>query len=320
MTPILTVTLNPALDVSAEAPEVVAGPKLRLSEPVTEPGGGGINVARAIVLLGGQARALAALGGLTGERMKALIGEGGLELLHFSVPGETRQSLSVTDLRDGRQFRFVLPGPHWSEAMAARLLDTVQDAAAPGGWVVLSGSQPPGVAVEFPTHLAQRLAQRSAGGAVRLVVDTSGPVLTRLITGGASPAPWCLRMDQAEAEEQAGRPLPGVADSLTFAEALVARGAARVVVLARGEDGSVLAGEGARLHCRAPEVPVKSKVGAGDSFTGAFVLALARGGDLAEALRQGTAAAAAAVMTGATELCRRADAERLARECLCVAL
>lgn len=310
--PILTVTLNPALDLSAEAPQVIAGPKLRLTAPIVEPGGGGINVARAIVLLGGQVRVLAALGGLTGARMAALIEGAGLELLRFPVPSETRQSLSVIDQQDGKQYRFILPGPQWNPQMSANLLARLSEAVVPGGWVVLSGSQPPGVADDFAAQLAARLTQSGA----RLVVDTSGAALARLVAGGAGPAPWCLRMDQAEAEEAAGRPLPDPADSLNFAEELVARGVAQVVVLARGADGSVMAGAGARLHCRPPEVPVNSKTGAGDSFTGALVLALAQGADLADALRRATAAAAAAVMTGASELCRRADAERLLPDCV----
>lgn len=313
---ILTITLNPALDLSADAPQVVAGPKLRLSEPVIEPGGGGINVARAIALLGGQARVLAALGGVTGARLAALITGGGLDLLRFELPDETRQSLSVTDLRDGAQYRFILPGPHWSAGQSEGLLARAADAAGPGGWVVLSGSQPPGVADDFPTQLAARLAP----GAAHLVVDTSGAALAHLVAGGHGAMPWCLRMDQAEAEEAAGRPLPTVTDTLAFAGELTARGVARVVVLARGAEGSVLAGEGARLHCRPPEVPVKSKTGAGDSFTGAFILALAQGDDLARALRRATAAAAAAVMTGATELCRREDAERLVEGCTMTSL
>lgn len=312
MSNIVTITLNPALDVSADAPAVVAGPKLRLGTPVFEPGGGGINVARTIRILGGQARVLAALGGLTGARLKALLLEGGLDLIPFPVPGETRQSLSVTDLRDGEQYRFVLPGPIWDPALETAILNAAEEHVPRGGWVVLSGSQPPGVGAEFPARLAQRLQPAAA----QLVVDTSGPALDFLVSvGSPAQAPFCLRMDQAESEEKAGHPLTSVSDSLAFAEALVARGAAKIVVLARGADGSVLVGDGLRLHCRPPGVTVKSKVGAGDSFTGAFVLALARGDAPGDALRLATAAAAAAVMTGSTELCRREDTERLARDC-----
>ncbi len=313
MTQILTITLNPALDLSSDAPRVVPGPKLRMSEPVVEPGGGGINVARAIRELGGEAQAVVALGGLTGARIKALLAEAAIDLVTMPVPGETRQSLSVTDRSDAQQYRFVMPGPVWTEDLAQRMLDTLAETAGNAALVVLSGSQPPGLDEGFPQALARRLKGVSA----RLVVDTSGPALTRLATAPEpDTAPYCLRMDQAESEEQAGRPLPDAADSLAFAEELVARGAARVVVLARGAEGSVLAGEGQRLSCRPPRVPVVSTVGAGDSFTGAFVLALARGAGLPEALQQATAAAAAAVMTPSTRLCRREDAERLIADCV----
>lgn len=310
-TAILTVTLNPALDLSAYAPQVLAGPKLRLSQPVVEPGGGGINVARAINILGGQARAVAALGGVTGARLEALIRDAGLDVERIEAPGETRQSLSVIDSADGKQYRFILPGPQWGAGLADTMLERVHNATKPGGWVVLSGSQPPGVPADYPLQLAERLAPVDA----RLVVDTSGAALAHLIAGGEGPVPWCLRMDQAEAEEAAGRALVSPADSLDFAEELRAGGVADVVVLARGADGSVLAGEGTRLHCRPPAVKVNSKTGAGDSFTGAFVLALAQGGDLASALRWGTAAATSAVMTESTALCRRDDTERLLHDC-----
>ena len=79
--------------------------------------------------------------------------------------------------------------------------------------------------------------------------------------------------------------------------------------------GSVLATDGQRLHSRAAEVPVRSKVGAGDTFVGAFTLAHARGETLGAALTQGVAAASAAVMTEGTALCRREDVERLLELC-----
>ncbi|MDR5653736.1 1-phosphofructokinase family hexose kinase [Ruixingdingia sedimenti] len=309
--PILTVTLNPALDLSAHVGRVEAGPKLRLSAPQVDPGGGGVNVARAAGILGGQARALVALGGAVGAQLAARLREAGVEVLPLDAPGETRQSLSVTETATGRQFRFVLPGAEWDAGTTGAALAAIARAATPDTLVVLSGSQPPGVGPDFPARLARALPQGA-----RLVIDTSGPAFDRLLHApdpGARPA--VLRMDQAEAEGAAGRPLPRAADTAAFAAGLVAAGVAEMAVAARGADGSVLAAPGLRLHCIPPEVPVNSKVGAGDSFTGAFTLALARGEGAEAALRLGTAAAAAAVMTPGTELCRRADVERLAPAC-----
>ncbi len=314
MPDLLTITLNPALDLSSATDRVLPGPKLRLDTPVEEPGGGGINVARAAAKLGGQPRAIAALGGMTGARIAALLQGAGVALVPFALPGETRQSLAVTDRHDGAQYRLQLPGPTWDEALATALLALAAQEAAqigPDAVVVLSGSQPPGLPDDFAQTLAARL-----GPQARLIVDTSGAALRQLVQApqpGARPA--VLRMDRLESESLAGHPLPDIAASLGFAAALVDRGAAGCVVLARGAEGSVLAAPGLRLHCAPPPVPVASAIGAGDSFTAAFALALARGGDWATALRDGTAAAAAAVMTPGTELCRATDAARLAPLC-----
>lgn len=305
--PILTVTLNPALDLSARVPHMQAGPKLRLSAPVWEPGGGGVNVARAIHALNGAVLAWVALGGASGAQHYRLLQQQGIRTHMFDAPGNTRQSWAITD-DDGQQFRLQLPGEDWPDALAARARSDILAQAK--GFVVLSGSQPPGVDADFAQELAQDL------GAGRLIVDTSGPAVSRLIERPLAHArPLVLRLDQAEAEALAGRTLADATDTSAFAQALVARGVAEHVCVARGADGSVLAGSAGVFHCRPPNVSVRSKVGAGDSFTGAFTLSLARGGSLSDALRLGTAAAAAAVMTHGTQLCRSEDVAELLGAC-----
>jgi 6-phosphofructokinase 2 len=312
MQPILTITLNPALDLAGAVPHVVAGPKLRVTGLTVEPGGGGINVARVIHRLDGAVTALAALAGPAGARIAALLKSEGVTTHAIDAPGDTRQSFAVTDESDGEQYRFVLPGPDWDVDDERRALEAIVAAAPDDGWVVLSGSQPPGVAADFPQRLVQALARRGA----RLIVDTSGDALERLIRRPEPAArPAVLRMDHREAEALAGGKLGEAGESLELAGTLVARGVADTVVLARGADGSVLAARDLRLHATPPGVEVHSAVGAGDSFTGAFALALARGAGAEEALRQGTAAAAAAVITPATELCHAADVARLVPQC-----
>ncbi|MGP9789004.1 1-phosphofructokinase family hexose kinase [Roseinatronobacter sp. NSM] len=306
-THILTVTLNPALDLSARVSEMRAGPKLRLTDPVFEPGGGGVNVARAIHELGGQGCAWVALGGATGDRHFALLQAQGVRVHRFAAPGDTRQSWAITDAQ-GQQFRLQLPGEGWTQAHIARAFEDI--VAQARGLVVLSGSQPPGVEAAF----AQRLAH--ALGAGRLILDTSGAALSQVMQAPDPDAQLhVLRLDQAEAELHAGQPLRNIDDVRQFAQALVTRGVARHICIAHGANGSVLAGPGLALHCRPPQVAVASKVGAGDSFTGAFTLALAQGQDMAQALVAGTAAAAAAVMTPGTQLCTRADVQALAAGC-----
>jgi 6-phosphofructokinase 2 len=287
---------------------MVPDEKLRCTDPQLDPGGGGINVSRAIHALGGETLALVALGGLTGDRLADLLRKSGVSFLGITGPGETRQSLTVTEEVSGRQFRFMLPGPVWGEADQARVFTLLRAAGKPGGYAVISGSQPPGVPVDFPAQLARAMA------GLRVVLDTSGKALTEAVE---HPIPGLdlLRMDGEEAEALAGVPLVSRAETADFAASLVRRGIARQVIVARGADGSVLADDTVRLHAKAPKVTVISKVGAGDSFVGGYVLAASRGQSKAEALRQGVAAAAAAVMTPATDLCRAEDVARLLPEC-----
>ena len=299
--PILTVTLNPALDLATAADAVVPDLKLRCDKPRADPGGGGINVSRAIKIIGGQSTAMVALGGATGTRLADLLKAAGLSLLRLTAPGETRQSLAVTDRASGTQYRFVMPGPEWHMTQLPGTIAAIAEAALAGGWVVMSGSNPPGIAPGFEQMLTVRLKD----GRARLLVDASGEAL-RALAGSSIPVD-VLRMDSLEAEALAGRPLPLRSDSAAFAAGLVRDGAARSVIVARGADGSVVAGPDGAWHAAAAPVRVVSAVGAGDSFVAGFVLAMARGWPVQEALALGTAAASAAVTTPATDLCDAED-------------
>ena len=305
MQDILTVTLNPALDLATSVSEVEPGIKLRCSHPDTDPGGGGINVARAITQLGGQARAFVALGGDTGQALLHQLEARGLSPVVYDAPGETRQSLAVTDLSKNEQLRFMLPGPEWRAADLLLARAAILE-AAPAGFLVLSGSGPTGASPD----LYARICEDFADSEVKIILDTSGPSLSHLAAGQPKP-PFVLRMDQHEAEDLARHPLPSRQDSARFAKSLVDRGAAEMVIVARGADGSVMSDKDRSLFVAAAKVEVRSRVGAGDSFVGGFVKALAEGKPAEEALQWGSAAASAAVMTEGTQLCLPEDAKRL---------
>lgn len=307
---ILTITLNPTVDYSTCSPAISSGVKLRCTEPQIDPGGGGINVARAIRLLGGQATALVAIGEATGAHLLQLLALEGVPTVAFQGPGETRQSMSVIDESTGEQYRFVMPGPSWQADDVPRALASVDQATNEDTLVVLSGSQPPGVAKDFPSIMSDHVAGRGA----RLIVDTSGPALFHLAEQPRESL-YVLRMNGEEGEELAGRPLPTREDTAAFARSLIDKGVARIVIVARGADGSVMATPEGAWHCVSPPVTVVSKVGAGDSFVGAFTLSLARERPVEECLRLGVAAASAATMTEATRLCDPADTERQRAAC-----
>lgn len=302
--PILTLTLNPALDMATEVPKLIPGHKLRCAEPMLDPGGGGLNVSRAILALGGDSLALVAIGGLTGDRLSGLIREAGVTFLTLPGPGETRQSLTVTEEAGGQQFRFMLPGPLWGEAEQSRVFTLLRATSRPGGYSVISGSQPPGVPSDFPAQLA------AAMPGCRVVLDTSGTPLTEAVRTPIAGLE-VLRMDAEEAESLTGHALENREATADFAQELARRGVAQKVVIARGAEGNILATASRRIFANAPKVKVKSAVGAGDSFVAGLVLSLARGQSDDEALALAAAAAAAAVSTDATQLCRPADVMRL---------
>lgn len=308
-TPVVTLTLNPALDMSSDVEALIPDQKLRCTDPLLDPGGGGLNVSRAIAALGGESLALVAIGGLTGDRLAGLIRAEGVPFLALTAPGETRQSLTVTETTTGRQYRFMLPGPKWSEADQERVFTLLRASARPGAYGVISGSQPPGVPVDFPARLARAMP------GLNVVLDTSGPALVEAVSNPI-PGLAILRMDGEEAEGLAGSRLVSRSDSADFAESLVKKGVAQTVIVARGADGSVLVDRERRVFAKAAKVKVKSTVGAGDSFVAGLVLTLARGDGPEAALAMATAAASAAVTTDATQLCRAEDVLRLLPECV----
>jgi 6-phosphofructokinase 2 len=312
---VLTVTLNPAVDLATHVAQVVAGPKLRCVTPRFDPGGGGVNVARAICKLGGSARALVAVGGAMGDRLLQLLAAEDVPALPVAVSGETRQSFAVTDDSTGGQFRFSVPGQPLAAADADNLRAAIAEQAAQGGIVVISGSVAPGLPDDFQGQIIAALAPKKA----RVVIDTSSRALDWLIAHPTTPVN-VLRFDQTEAAEAASHPMTTIADSVDFAHDLIRRGVAKIVVTGRGAEGSVLVSQTKGFLCRAPVVTVRSKIGAGDAFVGALTLALARGAAPDQALQWGVAAASATVSTEGTALCDLAEATGRFDQCRVEAL
>ncbi len=304
--PILTLTVNPALDVSTSTERVSSGSKLRCGASRLDPGGGGVNVARVIQRLGGHTLAVYTAGGPTGEAYRRLIEAERLPTLAIPIQGSTRQDFTVDETSTGKQFRFVLQGPELRESEWRACLDLVAASMRAGGYVVASGSLPPGVPEDFYARIA-RLARQSGA---HCVVDASGPALTEALAEGV----FLIKPSLRELGEHFGAALEGHQCQVDAASALVADGAAEHVALTLGEAGALLASKSGLIRLMVPNVPVVSTVGAGDSFLGAFVLRLAQGRPLEAAFRAAVAAGSATVMTPATELCHRADVERLESE------
>lgn len=301
--PIATVTMNPAVDVSTRVGRVLAERKLRCAAPRYEPGGGGINVARAVRKLGGEAVALFPAGGPAGRLLEDLLSGEGVARIPIPIAAWTRENLNVLEEETGRQFRFVLPGPVLREEDWRRCLEAIEAFHPFPAFLVASGSLPPGVPEDFHSRLAALARRRGA----RLVLDSSGPALRKAVEAGVYLCKPSLR----EFREWTGEESADEARWRRLAREIVGKGHCEVLVLSLGSGGALWTTRTEQERLTAPAVPVSSSVGAGDSMVAGIVLLLSRGRALRDAVRFGVAAAAAAVMNPGTELCRREDVERL---------
>lgn len=298
---ILTITLNPALDMSSEAHSVRPTRKIRTTKVRYDPGGGGINVARVIAEMGGQPEALFVAGGALGTFLDELLEAEGITRQLISSPGQTRLSFTVHDATSGLEYRFVPEGPELPGEQLQACLDAA--AAHHASYVVASGSLPHGA----PPDTYARLAERTAARGARFVLDCSGEALRETL----HHAPvFLVKPSVGELEQLAGHRLDedGVRET---AAKLVKDGAAEMVAVTLGSEGAILATGSGVTRAPAIHVPVHSAVGAGDSFLAAMTLALSEGRDAEDSFFMGVAAGAAAVMTGGTELCRRKDVLKL---------
>ena len=297
MLPILTITLNPALDLTTSVGRLAPLQKLRCGPVRLDPGGGGVNVSRAIKELGGESHAFVAIGGHTGEQLRSILDRTGIELDYWPLIEETRTSFTVMENATRRPYRFVLPGPRVSPAEADAILDRLaQRIDKYTGFVVASGSLPPGVPDDFYGRLARRCRELGA----RMIVDSHGAALR----AAAAERPYLVRLNHIEAQELLGGDSDVAAH--TLARQLVDGGLAEAAIVTVGERGAIVATQGRQVEILPPRVEVVSGVGAGDSFVAALTFGLASGWAVEEAARYGVAAAAAAVTTEATQLCERA--------------
>lgn len=303
MSRFVTLTLNPALDVSTAIDRITPSHKLRCDAPAVHPGGGGINVARVLHRFGADVRAVYPTGGPTGERLSQLIMAEGVPGLCVPIAGETRESFSVHERATGQELRFVLPGPQMVEAEWQRVLDRLQEMAQVPRYLIASGSLPPGVPDDFYARLAAWARSRG----IRMVLDSSGPPLAAALDEGV----WLVKPSQRELSELTGRALEAPDARREAAAALVHRGKAQAVALSLGGQGALLVTPQGAWHAPALSVPVRSTIGAGDSFLAALLWAYDSHADWAHALRTASAAGAAALSAAGTALCNPKDVDRL---------
>ncbi len=303
MPDIATITINPAIDIFVSVDRVEATRKLRCSAPKRDPGGGGINVARVAHRLGGSVAAIYPIGGAIGKLLQRLVEREGIDSVVTPSHVETRENFTAYEKETGEQYRFVLPGSALHKAEWEACLDKLATLPDTPKIVVASGSIPPGVPGDFYAHVA-RVAKKIGA---KMVLDTSGRSLAPALDEGVS----LIKPNQNELSDFVGKRLDREDEYIAASRELIMAGRAEAVALTLGEDGALLVTAKHAWRAEAMKIEVASAVGAGDSFLGGMVAALAANQPMEDAFRMGVAAGSAAVMSPGTELCHEEDVKRL---------
>lgn len=302
MSKIITITFNPAIDKSTSVAALIPEKKLNCAIPIYEPGGGGINVARAIKKLGGEATAVYLSGGYSGIKFTQLLTNESIESIVTETQNSTRENLVVVENDTNKQFRFGMPGLKVSETEWKACLKSIEDINNVD-FIVASGSLPEGI----PTDIFARIALIAQNKEAKFIVDTTGEALKQAVQAGV----YLIKPNLGELSALLGKEEISPESVANVARELIEKGKCEVVAVSMGAEGAMLVTKDLTIPIKPPTVERKSTVGAGDSMVAGIVLSLSKNKSLIEAVQYGVACGTAATMNEGSELCRKEDAERL---------
>ena len=293
---IYTITLNPALDKTVMVSRLNLDLLNRVTVLRTDPGGKGINVSKVMKKLGYPSIPFVILAGDTGDTIKGMLAEAGIEFRSFDVEGETRTNLKIIDPVSNTRTDINEAGPEVTGELIDEVLAKLLGLVEAGDIVVLAGSLAYGAPAD--TYRAWTLALKEAG--VRVYLDTDGANLI----SGLEGEPDFVKIYEAELGKLLGRKLRSDADVAEAARELVARGVPQVLVL-QGEAGALYACPERAVKCHPIQVPIGSTVGAADAMVAAFAYGEVTGMGLDDTLRLAIAAGAANAMQAGTQAAPR---------------
>lgn len=305
MARIVTITLNPALDKSISVPELVPEKKLRALSSKVEPGGGGINISRALKKLGIASEAIILSGGYTGKTLEALLSKEQVAFTAIETEGDTRENFVVFDEDKKLQYRFGMPGEAVSDQELGLLMQAIGNCAH-ADYVVVSGSLPPDTSIAVFHEIAIIAQQLNA----KLIVDTSGEALKAAVKEGL----YLIKPNLRELASLVGKEWIAISDVIATAREVIGAGSCKAMAVSMGADGAMLITATEHFQAAAPKAPVLSTVGAGDSMVAGMLAALTKGWGWEQVLQYGVAAGSAATLHKGTELCSLADTERIFAE------
>jgi len=268
MPSIITITFSPCIDKSTSVPSLIPEKKLRCTSPKLEPGGGGINVARAIRKLGGEATAIFPSGGYTGKFFNHLLEKEGVPAVIIESANETRENIIVFDESTQDQYRFGMPGTELKESewkQCLKAIEKIKEIA----FVIASGSLPPGVPLDIYAQLGKICKIKKA----KFIVDTCGEALMKALNEGV----YLLKPNLGELSELAGIERIDINNVERIAREVVLKHNCEVIIASLGAAGALLVTRNEIFRAIPPEVKRKSTVGAGDSMVAGIVRSSAFG-------------------------------------------
>ena len=302
MRKIITITFSPCIDKSTSVNSLLPEKKMRCTIPKLEPGGGGINVARAIKKLGGESTAIFPSGGYTGKFFNHLLEKENISSVIIETRNETRENIIVLDESNNNQYRFGMPGTELSENEWKKCLKEVQEINN-AEFIFAIGSLPPGVPLDIYAQLAKIARNKNA----KFIVDTSGEALKNILEEGV----YLLKPNLNELAFLAGKKELQPNEASDVAKNIIAKGKCEVMVISMGANGAMLITNTITQIITPPPIIKKSTVGAGDSMVAGIIFYLSQEKNLIEAVQYGVACGTAATINPGTELCKKEDADRL---------
>lgn len=284
MARVLTVTLNPALDLTVQLPALRLGEVNRSDNLQVHAAGKGLNVAQVLADLGHQLTVTGFLGEANAQPFEQLFAARGFADEFVRVAGETRSNIKLAEA-DGRITDINGPGLEVGAAQRDELLARLERLVPGHELVVVAGSLPRGVEVPWFVELLQRLARLGA----RVALDTSGAALRE----GLALSPWLIKPNEEELAQARGLD-PADAQALAD-EARRLNARIEHVVMSQGAAGVSWFSPAAAWHAQPPKVRVVSTVGAGDSLLAGMLHGLLAGWPAERTLAHATAIAAQAV-------------------------
>jgi 6-phosphofructokinase 2 len=294
---ILTITLNPCIDKSTRVDQLEPEAKLRCTEVVNEPGGGGINVSKALEKLDCDSVALFPAGGHNGDMLCSLLKETSIQFHAIPTSVETRENWVVKEILQNHQYRFTFPGRAVAEDSIRLLMDKID--ASPYNYIVASGSLPPGVSHELYGMIVEKALTIGA----KCIVDTSGAALQSLENKKA----FLIKPNRSELCKLVGIEKIEHNDVPEAARKIIDKGFAEWVAVSMGADGAWMVSNSEAFFCKAPQVERKSTVGAGDSMVAGITYMFSKGASPEDAIRFGVCCGSAATMNEGTQLFKKED-------------